>query len=63
MDSISVKFRAEILRTKNSLRYLDLSATPDIQVGNQLVSDQKRALRVSSGVHSMRLLQLVRVDA
>ena len=32
--------------------------TLDIHVGNRLASDQKRALRVSSGFHSMRLLQL-----
>ena len=37
--------------------------TPDIHVGNRLVSDQKRALRVSSGVHPMRLLQLLHVNA
>ena len=40
--------------------------TPDLHVGNRLVSDQKRALRVSSGVHTLRLvrmLSLVHEDA
>ena len=37
--------------------------TPDLHVGNRGVSDQKRALDVSSRVDPMRLVQLVRVDA
>ena len=53
----SVSAKGGFLKAGEAIR------TPDIHVGNRGVSDQKRALRVSSGVHPMRLLQLLRVDA